>query len=429
MKKIISSLRQSAHVFTLAFSAFILCLACLLPYELRAAAVPRYEAPPTVKASFLLPPDMLSGPLFKVDDQVPTDGLMGHFTLRSELGTFVVPGRELLRVRIAELPAIQQLDSMSKSRVFVEALGKAAAKPVESAQEIITHPVQTVQNLPAGISRFFDRVELGAKKITQAATEPGKSDSQRMEEALSRVGSATITALGFEQGRRQLAKSLGVDPYTTNPVLAQKLTDIAWVAFSGRLTVNTLVTAFVPASMAISGTSITRDLVYDTPAADLIVMNQQKLLAMGASDSQAQALLNNRWYSLSVLTVLVTELERLANVTGRPEVIVLAATATNEEEARFFAASVHLLSRLNTGKTPLKKMIGKGTVIGITPSGEVVIPAPVDYVSWTERLGRFAQRPDLKAAKRSIWLTGKISKAAESGFIGRGWRLYEALSL
>ena len=28
-----------------------------------------------------------------------------------------------------------------------------------------------------------------------------------------------------------MAKSLGVDPYTTNPVLAQKLTDTAWVAF------------------------------------------------------------------------------------------------------------------------------------------------------------------------------------------------------
>jgi hypothetical protein len=428
MKRIIISLRQSVCVFSPVFSAFILCLACLLPQELPAAAPLRYEAPPTLKASFLLPPDMLSGPLFRVDDQVPTDGLLGHFTLRSEQGTFVVPGRELLRIRIAELPAIQQLNQMSKSQVFLDALGKAAAKPVESAANMITHPVETVQNLPAGIGRLFDRIELGAKKITQAATDPGKSDSQRTQETLNRVGSATITALGFEQGRRQLAKSLGVDPYTTNPVLAQKLTDIAWVAFSGRLAVNTLVTVFVPASIAISGTSITNDLVYETPAADLIVMNQKKLFAMGASESQAQALLNNRWYSLSVLTFLVTELDQLANATGRLDVIALAATAKNEEEARFFTASVHLLSQLNAGKRPLRKMIGKGTVTGVTPGGEVVVPAPVDYVSWTERIGRFAQRPDLKSAKRSIWLTGKISDVAERGFIRLGWRLFEASS-
>jgi hypothetical protein len=428
MKRITIGIRRSPHVFTLTFSVFVLFLVCLLPHELPAAAPPRYEAPPTLKASSLLPPDMLSGPLFKVDDQVPTDGLMGHFTLRSELGTFVVPGRELLRIRIAELPAIQQLEATSKSKVFLDALGKAAAKPIESAANIITHPVQTVQNLPSGISRLFDRVALGVQEIGQSASDPEKSDAQRAEETMSRVGSATITALGFEQGRRQLAKSLGVDPYTTNPVLAQKLTDVAWVAFSGRLAINTVVAVFVPASMAISGTSIANDLVYDTPSADLIVMNKQKMLAMGASESQAQALLNNRWYSLTVLTSLVTELEQLAGITGRPDVLVLAATAQNEEEARCFAASVHLLGRLNAGKRPIKKMIGKGTVIGITPGGEVVVPAPVDYLSWTERIGRFAQRPDLKATKRSIWLTGKISEVAERGFIGLGWHLFEASS-
>ena len=83
---------------------------------------------------------------------------------------------------------------------------------------------------------------------------------------------------------------MAVDPYTTNPVLAKKLTDTAWVAFSGRLGVNLLVSAFVPGSTAISGLSFTHDLVYDTPAADLLVLDRQKMLAMGASDAQAQAL-------------------------------------------------------------------------------------------------------------------------------------------
>ena len=210
---------------------------------------------------------------------------------------------------------------MSKSQVFLDAMGKAAVKPLESASQIISDPVGTVASLPSGVSRLFDRVSLGAQKITQGASDPTKSDTQRAEEAMGRVGSATITALGFEQGRRQLAKSLGVDPYTTNPVLAEKLTDIAWVAFSGRIAVNAAVSAFVPASIAISGTSFTHDLVYDTPAADLIVLNKQKMLAMGATGSQAEALLNNRWYSLSVLTALVVELDRLSGVAGKPEVI------------------------------------------------------------------------------------------------------------
>src|SRR5262249_9190403 len=158
--------------------------------------------------------------------------------------------------------------------------------------------------------------------------------------------------------------------------------------------------AFVPASVAISGTSFTHDLVYDTPSADLVVLNKQKVLAMGASEAQAQALLANRWFSLSVLTALVTDLERLGGVQGRRGGIARAGTGGEEEEARFLAPAVHLLARSNVTGVPLKSVAARGTVIGITSGGLLVVPAPVDYLAWTERVGRFAERPDLRAARR-----------------------------
>src|SRR5512136_913304 len=103
-----------------------------------AAAQQPFEAPPTLSARYLLPPDMISGPLFRVDEQVPTDGLRGLFTLRSDLGTFTVPGRELLKIRIAELPAIQHLNATSKTDVFLSAAGNAAERPVQAAVNIVT---------------------------------------------------------------------------------------------------------------------------------------------------------------------------------------------------------------------------------------------------------------------------------------------------
>jgi hypothetical protein len=390
-----------------------------------ALAQPAFQAPPVLSARELLPRDMLAGAHFEVDDRVPTDGLLGHFTLRSGFGTFVAPGRELLQTRIAELPAIQHLEATSHTDVFLQAAGNAAAKPVEAVVSLVTDPVDTVEGIPTGISRFFDRVELGAQKIGQAASDPTKTEQQRTEDAAKRIGSATITALGFEQVRRQLAKGLAVDPYTTNPVLSKKLTDTAWVAFSGRLGVNLLTSAFVPGSTVISGLSFTHDLVYDTSAADLLVLDRQKMLAMGATDAQAQALLDNKWFSLSVLTALVTELERLDGVGGRPYVLALAATVTREEEARFLAAAVHVLARLHVGGVPIRRVFTRGTVIGLTPDGAVVVPAPVDYLSWTERVGRFAARPDLRAPRRGLWLTGRMSGAAQQGFAARGWTIHE----
>lgn len=404
------------------FSAIVFSL---FSFGQTAVAQQPFETPPVLSVKHLLPTDILSGPLFRIDDQVPTDGLRGLFTLRSNLGIFTVPGKELIKIRISELPAIQHLDNTSKSDKFRNAAVNAAARPIEAAKNIISDPVETVEGLPGGISRFFNRVEQGAQNVAASAMDSSKNADQKAQETVQRVGDVTITALGYEQVRRQLAKGLGVDPYTTNPILAEKLTDAASVAFSARLGINILTTAFVPASAAISLTSFTSDLVYDTPKADLIVMNKQKMIRLGASETQAQNLLKNPYFSLTVLTSLVTGLESLGNVLGRQEVLSLAATARNQEDARFLASSVHLLAWLNVTRVAIYQLKTIGNVVGVTPAGSLVVPAPVDYISWTERIGGFADRPDFQNCRPSLWLTGRMSGAAHRGFTQLGWTLHE----
>jgi hypothetical protein len=405
------------------------CILCAVPFPLTGHAAARlttYEKPPVIRASALLPQDMLAGALFHVDENVPTDGYMAHFTLTSDQGTFDAAGQDLLKIRIAELPAIRHLDSMSKTKEFIKAAGKAASKPVRSAVNMVENPVATVKGIPSGLSRFFERVATGAESIASAATNSESSAGQKVTDSASRVGDATVTALGFEESRRQLAKGLGVDPYTTNPVLSQKLTDTAWIAFSGKLGVNTVVSVFVPVSIAISGTTITNDLVYDTPKADLVISNRKRMMEMGVSEELADTLINNRWYSLTVLTSLVTGLESLAGVAGRPDVLTLATLVESEEAARFVASSVQMLARLNGVDVALKEVAARGTVVGIARDGAIVVPAPVDYVSWIPQIARIASRPDLRASRREIRLTGKISTAARHGFTSMGWAIVDS---
>jgi hypothetical protein len=66
-----------------------------------------------------------------------------------------------------------------------------------------------------------------------------------------------------------------------------------------------------------------------------------------------------------------------------------------------------------------------GTVVGRETGGGIVVPAPVDYVSWTERVARFANRDDLKASDRTIWLTGTMSPRARREFEALGWKVKE----
>lgn len=428
--RVIDAKRRSARLGVTGLVTVAACavvLGVLRPHPVQAQTPT--EPPQVLSARYLLPPDLLAGPRFRVDDRVPTDGYMGQYTLRSEVGTFTAVSRDLLKIRIAELAAIEQLEATSKTDVFLSGAARAAERPVQAVVNIVTNPVGTVESLPGGISRFFDRVEMGAKSIAAAATDTSKTSDQRAQETAQRVGDITITSLGYEQVHRQLARSLGVDPYTTNPFLAQKLTDVAWVAFSARLGVDLLMSAAVPGSTFINLTSITSDLVYDTPKADLLVALQQKLRRMGAGESRVAALMKNRWYSVTVLTALVTELERLAGVAGRPEIVALAATAVNEEEARFVAASVQLLARLNVTGVPLKELRARRAVVGVTPTGALVIPAPVDYLSWTEQIARIASQRDLRAPVRSLWLTGRMSARAHLGLSELGWGLHEAPQL
>jgi hypothetical protein len=379
-----------------------------------------YEKPPVLPAKDIVPAAILAGKGYTIDAKVPTDGLLGRYTIRSAAGTFQAHGLEMLAVRVSELPAIVHLKGVSRSKLFLSSARGAAEKPVKAAVNIVTHPKETIQGLPAGIGRFFDRVQSGANRMVEAAssTEPGED---RVGAILKGGGTAARDALGYEQERRALAKELKVDPYTTNPVLAKQLDDVAWVSFTGRLGVNAVMSVAVPGSIAITATKFANDLVWDTPRGDLIVRNETALRDLGVPEKSARAFMKNAAIPLSVKTDLVQGLEKLRHVKGRAAVVTLASTARSEEQARFLATAVRMLGKARR----LEEMTATGTIVGREKGGALVVPAPVDYVSWTERVARFADRDDLKSSERSIWLTGKMSLRARSEFEKRGWQVKE----
>ena len=240
------------------------------------------------------------------------------------------------------------------------------------------------------------------------------------------MGSITVDALGFEKERRELAKSLGVDPYTSNPVLSKKLTDMAWVAFSGRFGIQAAMSVFVPGSMVMSAVTITNSTVYDTPPGDLINAARATFAATGASAAQVQALVKNPQYTLSILTAVALGVQRLQGVDGLPSVIDFAAVAKTQDETRLVAGMVNMLARYNESTQRIAQVTAPGPLVARTVSGEVMVAAPVDYVAWTQRTARIEQRDDLRAPKRLVWLSGQMSPRARKQFEGLGWSVYES---
>lgn len=101
--------------------------------------------------------------------------------------------------------------------------------------------------------------------------------------------------------------------------------------------------------------------------------------------------------------------------------------ATTESQARFLVTSLRMLADYHANQKPLAAIAAPGPLVARDQDGGVVLPAPVDYLAWTERIASFAKHPDLLAApKRTLWLSGKMSPRARKELEASGWTVTSA---
>jgi hypothetical protein len=387
----------------------------------------QYEEPPVINAADLLSPIELSGPGYSVQPQVPTNGAMGQYTIvadatvfRGDAGTYYIESLGMLKIRLSEIPAIAQLENISETGVFAKALASSAERPVADAANMVVHPIDSVTGLPSGIGQLFGRVSLGAGEIASTA-----SNSFGSGKAAGEAGHATLTALGYDQVRRDLARKLHVDPYTSDPILTKKLNKVAWVMFSARMTVDTAMMA-VPGSMIITSVEFTDDLVYQTPKADLILLVQKKLKNMGLSQEEIITFVTNTAIPLSLQVKAVKDLEALGNIPGRRAAAVALGNVLTEYQARFYVTSLRMLDQWNQQNSPVARIQVFGLLVARDRNGAEIAPAPVDYVSWTPRIAGFATDPELMALHhRVLWITGKMTPLARQQLVAKGWSVRE----
>jgi hypothetical protein len=399
------------------------------PFQPSTPAAPggNYEEAPIINASQLLPVSALSGNGFYVQQQVPTNGAMGQYTIvadpsvfQNDAGTYEVESLDLLKIRLTEMPAIAYLTNVSQTGVFANALAQSALRPVAATANMVMHPMDTVTGLPSGIGSFFDRVSLGVGQIASSA-----SNSFGSGAAAGQTANATMTALGYDQVRRDLAKKLHVDPYSSNPILTKKLNKVAWVMFSARLTVDAAMMA-VPASIIISGVEFTNDLVYQEPKADLIILVQNKLQNFGLSQEEIASFISNSAIPISLQVSAVKDLDALGQIPGRHAAAVDLGNLMTEYQARFIVTSLHMLAEWSQQKSPITGIQAPGLLIGTDSNGTTIMPAPVDYVSWTQRIAGFATDPQLMGLQnRVLWITGGMTPLANQQLVANGWRVHQ----
>jgi len=385
-----------------------------------AATLPPVEPMPTLAAAALAPAAVLNGAGYTVDASAPVVGYMGQFTLRAPAGTFNADGAEMLGIRVGELTVIAQLSQLSQSGVFADALAASAMKTGAAIGQAVMNPVETVSGIPAGVGRFF---QSAATTISRATESTGSSTSSQR----ASTSDTAMDLLGVNKAKRRIAKQVGADPYTTNPILAKQLDDLAKAAFAGGVSLDAaLAVSTAGVATAISATATVSNLVWDKSPADIRTINENKLAAMGVGPDTIRAFVTNRWLTPTLSVPFVEHLAQMPTAKGRVAVVTLASTVASEGEARFMLNAVNIARQIGTERDPVVALDLGGRILMVrTRGGRMEVPAPVDYVVWTEPVRAFAERKDLKGAKRNILITGVASAPAREGLHATGWSIQE----
>jgi hypothetical protein len=378
------------------------------------------KLPIMLKASEVLPQDLVTGPNYKVAEAVVNDGLVSTYQLETKYGPLTVESSGLLLMRLNELKAINKMEQLKKTDVYTEALKKSAIAPLKTAEGLVTDPVGTTAGAVSGIGRWFGDV---GRSIT--------SDDPHQANVLK-------TASGYASAKRQLAYEFGVDPYSSYQPLQKSLDEIAQTAGLGGLTAKVAFAAIpggVGTVISASGTAADmKALVRDKSPAELDKINAKKLKEMGIPESLAKVFLKNPNYSPQEKTLLVGELATMSGVKDRATFITTASLANQESVALFMRLRAQLMALYSAKKRSVERFVeANGVPLLRTSQGTIVGIFPFDYVAWTPRLDmkEMAVSEDIKKMPgvkgKELWIGGMVDPEARKALEARGWTVEEKL--
>jgi hypothetical protein len=391
----------------------------IMQSSVSAKAPVNHEDPAILVAADLLPADWLVGPSHRVRDTVVTDGFLAHFEIDTDFGTFKAVGVPQARQRIAETAAIRTLVQTSRSDLFAEGLKRSVKQPVDAVKNIATHPVESMKQAPVTVGHFFSKVgssiERGVQKTMGSSGSPDASD----------IGDAAKNAAGFDKAKLDTAKQLGVDPYSDNARLQQEMDKVTWAFFAGGLPLR-IGAAVASAGVALAATNMigVPDETYALTRTELALRDSRSLSAMGIRETDITGFQVQPQLGTTRRHQIVKSLEALSGAAGRGRIILLANSCENTRQADFLVAAVSMLAaRQLSGAADYRELHVFGRLAGAsTAAATLEVPAPVDYVSWTQEVAEFARRDDLGTLPKLLVHTGRLTENATQGFTEAGWR-------
>lgn len=413
------------------------------------------EPQPRLYAMDLVDSAWLNGPRYHVAPEVPLTGAFPVFSVRSDYGALEVIGVELLALRVEEFQALAEVERLSKLDVFTKSASSSVKRTARALKNVLSSPIQTLKALPKALRRkaqeTYEDVKEGAKNLADQAREgmrnedgdiiaanpflpppPPKVEYTEEEKRLIReeqakaVGKkAGLSYIGYNKARRDLSRLLGIDPYTTNPLIDVRLDELAWASLAGSVGTNLTIGALTGGmSAVVSKSRQLNKLVWELPEPELRKRNREALRTAGYIDSWSRALIRNGAFTASLQTTYVDLVVEARTIPGSQRLLELGAAARDEIDARFLiqALEMALAYQRQHGAFARVRAISNQPVFEKGRRG-LVVPAPADYLYLSEELRRFLDLEEFRNTDNLLLPRGRLSDRLSEELSIRRWEV------
>lgn len=374
--------------------------------------------PIILKSKDVLEKDLLQGENYTINPSVMNDGLINTYHLTTDYGSFEMESTAGLMNRLNELNALRKMEALEQSGVFKDSLVEGVKAPISGVVDLVKSPIETTKGFISGTGKFLSN--MGHAIV---------SDDPNQDNVLK-------VAIGYDAAKRAYAYEFGINPYSSYEPLINRLGQIARSAVAGglvpRATLAVIDEDFATVMSISAFTKNIRKLLRDSSPSDLHKINKEKLEKLGIASPLAEDFLSNYSYDPQERTLLVAELERMADVQGLEVFIAAADTSTDRSVAFLYRLIAEMMAGYHTKVTPVERIADIGGTLFLQKMDDtLVMTIPVDFVFKTKEVAakldsfnKGIQAPD-KVTGKELWIAGKIDKAALTMFETGGWKVTE----
>lgn len=383
-------------------------------------------------AQDLVPPKWLKSDDYTVDTDVINKLFMNHYLVRSPYGVFPARGDSRLFERTREASALARLAEMSKSRLFIDSASSTVTTTVGNVSDALDDPSGAAEDFRSGFSRLARR--LG--RMGRNAYKRGKSlllegeNSEETSDELTRTGQDLAKGLlGVNRAYRELARDLGVDPYTRNEKLRYEIERLANYSAAGSLGVRSIFPV-LPLLYGAGYLITVSNLIWNTHPLDLQLRNETLLRDMGMSEGLITRLFESEYHTLTTQTRVANSLGLLNGAKGRSVLMRSVSRVPTVSDALFYTRMIEMLAMYHERRGGIEEVFATNRIPYALSRGErAVLIIPVDHLRWTRLadtlITYMGQQMSRHRTHIEIWVTGKVSPMARSKLGGKGWAVFD----